>query len=158
MIKINPPSEYGLRIPIRKVLGCISKEPVKVGSFSVKIRGYLLDYHDLYHLEVSYLERIQIGKYMVSGIHGINSPILHELPITEEYDGIFDEVRIAFHEWLTRPSVFNTFKAVFWFFWLLVQGINPIAVIVRHFKSMQLYQPETAWLENIIFLPPKTLS
>lgn len=158
MIKIPPPSEYGLRIPIRKVLGCTSKEPVKVGYFFVKVRGYLLDYHDLYHLEVSFLERIQIGKDMVSGIHGINSPVLHEFPITEEYNGIFDEVRVAMHECLTRPSIFSLFKAIFWFFWLITQGINPITVIVRHIKSMQCYQPEKAWLDNIVFVHPETSS
>lgn len=151
MIKVPPPSEYGLRIPIRKVLGCTSKEPVKVGYFFVKVRGYLLDYHDLYHLELSFLERIQIGKHMVSGIHGINSPVLHEFPITEEYNGIFDEVRVAMHECLTRPSIFSLFKAIFWLFWLITQGINPITVIVRHIKSMQRYQPEKARLEDIIF-------
>ncbi len=158
MIKIPPPSEYGLRIPIRKLLGCTSKEPVKVGYFLVKVRGYLLDYHDLYHLEVSFLERIQIGKDMVSGIHGINSPVLHEFPITEEYNGIFDEVRVAMHECLTRPSIFSLFKAIFWFFWLIKQGINPITVIVRHIKSMQCYQLEKAWLDNIVFVHPETFS
>jgi hypothetical protein len=158
MIKIPPPSEYGLRIPIRKVLGCTSKEPVKVGYFLVKVRGYLLDYHDLYHLEVSFLERIQIGKDMVSGIHGINSPVLHEFPITEEYNEIFDEVRVAMHECLTRPSIFSLFKAIFWFFWLITQGINPITVIVRHIKSMQCYQPEKAWLDHIVFVHPETSS
>lgn len=152
MIKVPPPSEYGLRIPIRKVLGCTSKEPVKVGYFFVKVRGYLLDYHDLYHLEVSFLDRIQVGKHMVSGIHGINSPVLHEFPITEEYNGIFDEVRVAMHECLTRPSIFSLFKAIFWFFWLITQGINPISVIVRHLRSMQSRQLEKAWLEDIIFV------
>lgn len=86
---------------------------------------------------------------MVSGIHGINSPILHDSPIIEEYDGILDEARVAIHEWLTRLSIFSSFKLIFWIFWLITQRINPIAVIIRHARSMKRHQPRIAQLANV---------
>lgn len=152
MIKLPPPSEVCLRLPIRKILGSRSVEPVKVGLFFVKIRGYLLSYHDLYHLEVSCLERILMGKHMVSGIHGINSLVLHKDVIVEEYDALLDEARVALHEWLTHTSIFNTIKAIFWILWLITKRINPIAVIIRHLKVMRRPEPFNTWLENITFV------
>ena len=104
------------------------------------IRGFPLDCHDRYHLEVAKLERIQIGQHQVSGIHGINSIILHETPIVEEYDGIFDEIRVAFHEFIVKTSMYNTAKAIAWFGWLILRGINPVAVIWRHYKSLKAYE------------------
>ena len=86
------------------------------------------------------LERIQIGKHQVSGIHGINSNILHDSPIVEEYDGIFDEIRVAFHEFIVITSIYNTFKAIAWVIWLILRGINPAAVIWRHYKSIKAYE------------------
>ncbi|NJL10056.1 MAG: hypothetical protein HC908_07475, partial [Calothrix sp. SM1_7_51] len=74
--------------------------------------------------------------YLVSGIHGINSPVLHDFPIIEEYDGILDEARVAIHEWLTRPSIFNTLKFIGWMFWLVTQKINPISVLISHIRVL----------------------
>ncbi len=77
-----------------------------------------------------------MGKYQVSGIHGINSPIFHDSPIIEEYDGLLDEARVAFHEWLTRASFFNTIKLIGWIFWLITQRINPIQVLINHLQVL----------------------
>lgn len=123
-------------------LGCISFFPIIVGNETINIRGYCIEYHDLYHLEVSQLERIQMGKYWVSGIHGINSPVFHNAPIVQEYDGFLDEARIAFHEVLTRPTAFSKLKAFCWIFLLALHGINPFAVLMRHIRSMRDKQEE----------------
>lgn len=144
--KLIAPSEISLDLSCKKLLGCISKDPVNLGGMGICLHGDTLSYHDLYHLEVSCLERIQMGKYQVSGIHGINSPMFHDSPIVEEYDGLLDESRVAFHEWLTRISLFNTLKLIGWCFWLITQGINPIAVLVNHVKVLN---------HDIIFVPRK---
>lgn len=121
---------------IKKVIGYTARDRVIRNNLIVMVRGYPLCNHDLYHLEISQLERIKIGKYMVSGIHGINSPVFHNSPITEEYDSFLDEARVAFHEWLTRTSLINTLKAFLWINWLIFNRINAFAVIVRHYKTL----------------------
>lgn len=133
------PNKLLISWKLKTALGCISKKLVFNEDGVVLIREIPLTQHDLYHLEVAQLERIQIGKYLVSGIHGIDSPIFHELPIIEEYDGIFDEVRVAFHEWMVKTSVYNTVKAIVWIVWLLFCGINPAAVIYRHHVSLKRF-------------------
>ncbi len=126
---------------INKTLGYVALEPAIVNNSPIIVRGNHICNHDLYHLEVSRLERIQIGKYMVSGIHGINSPMFHDSAITEEYDSSLDEARVAFHEWLTRTSLINTLKAFVWINWLIFfGGINPFAVLYRHYKSLDKSQ------------------
>lgn len=142
--KLIAPSEISLDFSFKKLLGCISKDPVNFGDSQIYLYDDWLCYHDLYHLEVSCLERIQMGKYQVSGIHGINSPVFHDSPIVEEYDALLDEARVAFHEWLTRTSFFNTLKLIGWFFWLIAQGINPIQVLISHLKVLN---------RDIIFIP-----
>lgn len=128
-----------LKIPnsLKKRLGCISKK--KITQEVNGINSFMYQ-HDLYHLEVSKLERIQIGKYYVSGIHGINSPVFHSNPIKSEYPGLLDEVRVAYHEWITKTSIFNTFKLLVWMGWLTVQEINPLAVFWRHYQSLNKQQ------------------
>ena len=122
---------------IKKIFGYVALDPAIVNNSPIVVRGYHLCNHDIYHLEVSRLERIQMGKYLVSGIHGINSLIFHDSPITEEYNSSLDEARVALHEWLTRTSLSNTFKTFFWIYWLISNGINPLAVIYRHYKAIQ---------------------
>ena len=122
---------------LKTALGCISKKPVIHKNKLVEIRNIPLSHHDLYHLEVARLERIRIGHHLVSGVHGINARVFHEFPIVEEYDGIWDEVRITVHEFLSRTSFYNTVKAFFWINWLMFQGINPIAVVWRHYISLK---------------------
>lgn len=152
MIPQTPPSEIGKNIALREILGCISSERVRIGNYMIKVRGHWLDYHDLYHLEVACLARIQIGKDKVSGIHGLNVPMFHDSPIVEEYSGLLDEVRVAFHEWLTRPSIFNTLKAISWMVWLVLQGINPIAVLIRHLKVLKPREHFLLLAQNMNFV------
>ena len=121
---------------INKIFKYTALDRAIINNSPVIVRGYYICNHDLYHLEISHLERIQIGKEMVSGIHGINSPIFHDVPITEEYESFLDEARVAFHEWLTRTSLINTFKAFLWMNWLIFNGINPFAVVYRHYKTL----------------------
>lgn len=122
---------------VKKILGYNSLDLVMNDyGLPISIKGYHLCNHDLYHLEISKLERIQIGKHMVSGIHGINSPIFHNSSITEEYESFLDEARVAFHEWLTRTSPINTIKAFVWVNLLIFNKINPFAVIYRHHKTL----------------------
>lgn len=135
-------------IDLKKTLGCISLILLKVGNQPVRVRGKWIHYHDLYHLEVSLLDRILIGRDWVSGIHGINSRVFHEAPIIEEYDSFLDEARIALHEALTRPTAFSQLKALCWMTLLLLQGINPVAVLLRHLRSMRKKQQELwDWLD-----------
>ena len=152
MIKLIPPSKLARNIPIRKILGCVSPERVKLGNYMVKVRDCWLEYHDLYHLEVACLERILIGEHKVSGIHGLNLPMFHDSPIVVEYGGLLDEVRVAFHEWLTRPSIFNTIKAISWMGWLVSRGINPIAVLIRHIKVLKGREYTLLLAQNMTFV------
>ena len=127
-------------------MGSISLIHIKIAGKNIKVRDFDIQYHDLYHLEVAQLERIRMGKYLVSGIHGINTAVFHRYEIIEEYDGFFDEARIAIHEVLTRTTPFSILKALCWMIWLMLQGINPLDVLVRHITSMKNKQEE---LRNI---------
>ena len=150
-------------VELKKVLGCISLIPIKIGNEHIRVRGVCIHYHDLYHLEVAQLERIQIGKHWVSGIHGINSRVFHASPIQEEYDSFLDEARIAMHEWLTRPTAFSQLKLLCWMTLLILQGINPLAVLIRHMRSMKKKQEEFRLLpvdncQTQMLLQPKQYS
>lgn len=127
---------------LKNILGCISLIHIKVGGENIKVRNVDIQYHDLYHLEVAQLERIRMGKHLVSGIHGINTAVFHNCEIVEEYDSFFDEARIAIHEGLTRTTPFSILKALCWMIWLILQGINPFAVLMRHIRSMKNKQEE----------------
>ncbi|NMF65350.1 hypothetical protein [Brasilonema octagenarum] len=126
----------------KKTLGSISLVPIKIANEPLKVRGVCINYHDLYHLEVAQLQRIQMGKNWVSGIDGINITVFHDSPIVEEYEGFLDEARIAIHEGLTRPTAFSQLKALCWMILLILKGINPLAVLIRHIKSMNKKQQE----------------
>uniref|UniRef100_B8HSX0 Uncharacterized protein n=1 Tax=Cyanothece sp. (strain PCC 7425 / ATCC 29141) TaxID=395961 RepID=B8HSX0_CYAP4 len=95
-----------------------------------------LSQHEVNHLQISRLSRIRMGQHRVSGIHGINSPVFHPEPIVVEYDGLLDEARVALHEGMTDQSIFSGAKMFLWLCWLSCQGINPIAVYIRHCKSI----------------------
>lgn len=129
---------------MKTALGCVSKKPAMRQGKMIMIRDMPLCNHDLYHLEVAQLGRIWIGKHLVSGVHGINSPMLHDSPIVAEYDGILDEVRVAFHEFMLRTSIYNTFKLLAWMLWLLLYGVNPIAVFWQHYVSLKDFTIENS--------------
>lgn len=129
-------------ITLKKTLGCISLIPIKIGNEHIKVRGVCIHYHDLYHFEVAQLERIRMGKHMVSGVHGLKVSLFHNSLKPQEYDGFLDEARIAIHEGLTRPTAFSTIKALCWMTLLALQGINSFAVLIRHIKSMKKKQKE----------------
>ncbi|KAM3096668.1 hypothetical protein ACKFKG_10465 [Phormidesmis sp. 146-35] len=119
-----------------KRLGCVSSEEVKLVDRPLMLRGEALSYHNLYHFEVSCLDRIVISNQRVSGIHGFYASMFCDAPIEAEYAGVLDEARVAVHEWLTRPAFYNTLKLINWSIWLVWHGINPIAVILRHAESL----------------------
>jgi hypothetical protein len=127
------------RLPIwlRRYLGCKSYDLVLVAGCPVSLRNYILTYHNLYHFELSCLERIEIAGEMVSGIHGFNSPMFHDQSITPEYAGILDELRLAVHECLTQRSPYTTFKFFNWCIWMVLNGINPIEVCWRHITVLK---------------------
>lgn len=122
---------------VRRILGYKSIETVIKNKDPLMIRNYCINYHDFYHIEISNLDRIKIGKDMVSGIHGINSPYFHDSPIVEEYHSSLDEARVAVHEWLTQTSIANTLKIFVWIIWFMLNDINPIHVICRHRKTLK---------------------
>ncbi|WP_199296267.1 hypothetical protein [Trichocoleus sp. FACHB-591] len=138
-------TNHAKTVKLKQGLGSISLIPIKIGKRGVKVRNVWIHYHDLYHLEVAQLDRIQMGNYWVSGVNGINGRVFHDAPIVEEYDSFLDEARIAIHESLTRPSAFSQLKLLCWLGLLLIQGINPWAVIIRHTKSLKKKQAEL-WL------------
>jgi len=129
-------------IQLKKTLGCISLIPIKIGNEHIQVKGVCIHYHDLYHFEVAQLERIQMGKHMVSGVDGLKVSLFHNSLKPQEYDGFLDEARIAIHEVLTRPTAFSNIKAFCWMTLLALQGINPLAVLIRHIKSMKKKQRE----------------
>ncbi len=129
-------------VKLKKQYGCISLIPITIRNEHIKIRNVCIHYHDLCHLEVAQLERIQMGKYMVSGIHGLKVRVFHDSANIQEYDGFFDEARIAIHEWLTRPTIFSCIKVICWMSLLILYGINPVSVIIRHIRSLEKQQQE----------------
>ncbi|MFB2773450.1 hypothetical protein ACE1AT_29885 [Pelatocladus sp. BLCC-F211] len=129
-------------VELKKSLGYISLIPIIIDGENIKVRGIGIDYHDLYHLEVAQLDRIQMGKDWVSGIHGINTGAFHDFPIVEEYNAYLDEARIAIHEGLTRPTAFSVLKTFCWLILLSLHGINSLAVLIRHFKSLKKKQDD----------------
>lgn len=102
----------------------------------IKVGDQYLSQHDQDHLAIAALPRIQMGAYMVSGIHGVNIPEFHAEPITEEYSGYYDECRVGIHQLMVRPSVLAVLRYGHYFIWMLRKGINPIAVTTRHIASM----------------------
>ncbi len=135
-------TNHAKTVKLKQELGSISLIPIKIGKRGVKVRNVWIHYHDLYHLEVAQLDRIQMGNHWVSGVNGINGRVFHDAPIVEEYDSFLDEARIAIHESLTRPSAFSQLKLLCWIGLLLIQGINPLAVIMRHIQSLKKKQAE----------------
>ncbi|RAM53138.1 MAG: hypothetical protein C6Y22_02240 [Hapalosiphonaceae cyanobacterium JJU2] len=129
-------------VELKKSLGYISLIPITIAGENIKVRGIGIDYHDLYHLEVAQLDRIQMGKNWVSGIHGINAGVFHDFPIVEEYNAYLDEARIAIHEGLTRPTAFSVLKTFCWLILLSLHGINSLAVFIRHFQSLKQKQED----------------
>lgn len=135
-----PPKRYQRIAKFKRWIGCLSWDTVLINGKPLEIKGSEYNYHNLFHYEVSLLERIQIGKDLVSGIHGFYSPMFHEQVIEPEYEGILDEARLTIHEWITRTSLFSTIKAFNWMIFLASIKINPIAVVLRHGKSIKNYQ------------------
>jgi hypothetical protein len=135
-------TNHAVTVKLKKRYGCISLIPITIRNEHIKIRNVCIHYHDLCHLEVAQLERIQMGKYMVSGIHGLKAKVFHDLPNIPEYDGFFDEARIAIHEWLTRPTIFSCAKFICWMGLLILYGINPLSVTIRHIRSIKKQQQE----------------
>jgi hypothetical protein len=129
-----------LSLFLRKLFGYISTFPVQIADCFLTLDDHVFDHHDLLHYEISLLDRIRIGKDMVSGIHGVCLPFFPDGPTVSEYDGLLDEARVAMHEWLTRPTIYNTCKLFNWFVWLSSQRINPLAVLLRHYFSIRRYR------------------
>lgn len=150
---INITNQSSQITQLKKTLGCISIIPIKIGNEHIQVKGVCIHYHDLYHLEVAQLERIRMGKYMVSGVHGLEVSVFHDSLKPQEYDGFLDEARIAIHEGLTRPTAFSIIKALCWMTLLMLQGINAFAVVIRHIKSMKKKQREFCISQSFSYLP-----
>jgi hypothetical protein len=132
----------------KKRLGCTSTMPVVIAGHPLVVRGYWVHYHNLYHLEIANLDRILMGKDLVSGLGGFYSPMYHDDEVPAEYDGILDEARVAVHEAMTRPSLYSTIKLFRWSLWFLRQWMNPIAIIYRHWVSLQKFDTESVLKQN----------
>lgn len=135
---------------IKRFLGCLSYDAVIENEKPLEIKGYIYNYHNLFHYEVSHLARIMMGQNKVSGIHGFYSSMFHDCYLEPEYNGTLDEARVAIHEWLTRTSIFSTLKAINWMVWLTLIKINPIRVVIAHVKSIKQYQGDQLfnWQHN----------
>lgn len=96
----------------RQLSGYISTLPVKIAGDLLIFDGRVFEHHDLLHYEISLLDRITIGEDWVSGIHGICLPIFPDGPTVPEYDGLLDEARVAMHEWLTQPTLYQYLQTI----------------------------------------------
>ncbi|MBE9029526.1 hypothetical protein IQ266_07085 [filamentous cyanobacterium LEGE 11480] len=142
----KPPLSYELR----PWFGAISLKPVTLDDHQIWLDGEILSWHNLYHIELAQLDRIEIYGAAVSGIHGFYSSMFHQKSVKPEYAGILDELRVAIHEWLTRRSFYNSFKLLNWSYWMLLQGMNPIDVIWQHHKSLAKWSScEKTQLQNL---------
>lgn len=95
--------------------------------------------HDWIHLDVAKLPPIELAGHMVDGISGIPIPEFFpdQLPEAAAYDGMLDEVRVGLHHWFTRPEkVYSWVILANYYVWMLSNGVNPVAVTYRHWKSM----------------------
>ena len=132
----------------KKKLGCVSTTPVVVAGRPVIIKGEWVHHHNLYHLEISYLDRILMGRDWVSGIHGFYSSMYHDVEIQAEYNGFLDEARVAVHESLIHPSIYTFIKLLRWSLWFIRHGMNPIAIVYRHWKSLQRYDVDQIMIQK----------
>ena len=122
---------------VKRLIGGDSGDPLTIGGYPIVVRNFWLSRHNLDHIEVSRLDRIQMGRDQVSGIHGFYSSMYHDDPIEPEYDGMLDEVRVFVHEGVTRPSLSSITKLLYWWVWMALRGINPILVSLRHISTLR---------------------
>ena len=125
---------------IKRLIGGDSGDPLTIGGYPIIVRSFWISRHNLDHIEVSRLDRIQIGTAQVSGIHGFYSSMYHDDPIEPEYDGMLDEVRVFVHEGITRPSLSSVAKLLYWWTWMAFRGVNPVVVTVHHFLTLRRFQ------------------
>jgi hypothetical protein len=125
---------------IKKLIGCDSGDPLVVGGYPLIVRNFWISRHNLDHIEIARLDRIQMGSAQVSGIHGFYSSMYHDEPIEAEYDGILDEVRVFIHEAVTRPSLASVTKLLYWMIWMATKRMNPVTVVLRHAESVKRFQ------------------
>lgn len=125
---------------IKQLVGGDNGKPLTIGGYPIIVRNFWVSRHNLDHLEVSHLDRIQMGVAQVSGIHEFYSSMYHDYPIEPEYDGMLDEVRVFVHEGVTRPSLLSVVKLLYWSIWLATKGINPILIILRHLVTIRRFR------------------
>ena len=125
---------------IKRLIGVDSGDPLTVGGYPIVVRNFWISRHNLDHIEISHFDRIQMGQDQVSGIHGFYSSMYHDDPIEPEYDGILDDVRVFVHEGVTRPSLASIAKLLYWWIWMVLRGINPISVTLRHVSTIRRFR------------------
>ena len=55
---------------IKRLVDGDNGKPLTIGGYPIIVRNFWVSRHNLDHLEVSRLDRIQMGVAQVSGIHG----------------------------------------------------------------------------------------
>ena len=125
---------------VKRLIGGDSGDPLTIGGYPIIVRNFWISRHNLDHIEISRLDRIQMGTAQVSGIHGFYSSMYHDDPIEPEYDGMLDEVRVFIHEGVTRPSLSSIAKLLYWWGWMALRGINPILVTLRHCSTVRRFR------------------
>ncbi len=105
----------------------------------VEYEGRQMWHHDVVHIEVSKLVPIDIDGHQVDGISGINIPEFHgEDHFVPMYDGMLDEARVGFHQWMSYPhKPYSWVILVNYVVYLASKGINPIVVILRHAQTLK---------------------
>jgi hypothetical protein len=92
--------------------------------------------HDRLHVYIAQLPPIEIGDNWVDGVSGLNIDFFNHPPdFVPQYDGIYDELRVAIHELMVIPSCFSILRYAEWFRIMIVSGINPIWVTYQHYLS-----------------------
>ena len=111
-------------------------------SFDDEFSLLASNFNGTHYLLASIKEVVPNCRFYFGGVHGINVKMFHDAPISAEYSGILDEARVAYHECLTRPSLFRMLKLASWMVWLMTQRVNSFAVLSRHQKSLEGFDRE----------------
>lgn len=102
----------------------------------VGIEKKWLSNHDQAHIECSKLSSIQMGDTWVNGINGVSIPEFGREGLMPHYSAYFDECRVAIHQWCKKKTPCSTARLVYYCYWMITNGVNPVTTILAHIKSM----------------------
>lgn len=120
---------------VKNFLGDTNSTNYKLVEFAGKRQ--IMHEHDRAHVEVSKLQPILMGGDYVNGIDGIDLSIFHQNAHQAKYSGFLDEARVGIHQVFVCQKPIYFVRLVYWCLWLACQGINPVAVVIRHSRTLR---------------------